>query len=108
MIPTSEVPEAELNYPAWILEFLYAEYREIYEDLIYRRTPNWLKPCESEDIMDDSIIQKLFLWATPSFFAFSSGFIQIVDSIMRSDEPVIHLGSLFNSSVSFFLNFCSL
>ena len=100
MVPTTNMHECEVNYPVWILEFLRDDYLEIYEDLITRRTPQWLKPTDYEDYYDDSITQKLLLWADPDFIEFSTGFIQAVDSIMRHDIPVIHLGSLFGDLVS--------
>ena len=100
MSPDSDIPESTLSYPVWVLEFLVDEYPELYNDLIKRRTPLWLKPQVYEDFMYDSIIQKLILWADPNFIEFSVGFIQAVDSIMRSDIPVIHLNDLFQNPVS--------
>ena len=100
MIPTTDIPESDLRYPAWILEYLWREYSDIYEDLISRRTPDWLKPKHYEDLFHDSIVQKLLIWADPGFFKFSTGFIQAIDSIVRSDLPVIHLESLFSGLVS--------
>ena len=101
MCPTTVVPESDLCCPTWILEFLYEEYPDIYEDLVFRRAPVWLKPQDCEDILNDSIVQKLLLWADPDFIRFSEGFIQAVDIIIRSDLPVIHLEQLFNSEVRF-------
>ena len=100
MIPTTDVSDSELCYPVWILEFLQEEYPHIYEDLIIRKTPQWLKPNVYEDYLYDSITQKLFLWADPEFIQFSSGFIQAVDAIIRSDLPVVHIGGLFEDLVS--------
>ena len=106
MTPSEEVLEAEITYPAWTYEYLYNEFTDIYEDLIYRRTPAWLKPQDYEDLFYDSIIQKMLLWANPSFIKFSGGFIQTLDSIIRGDIPVVHVGVLFDGPVSFLiLNF---
>ena len=107
MIPTTEISEAEICYPAWILEYLWYEYPEIYGDLIRRKTPSWLKPTFYEDFFDDSIVQKLFIWADPAFIRFCCGFIRAIDSILRADVPVIHLESLFDDLVSRFFTFYS-
>ena len=104
MIPTAHISDSELCYPVWILEFLQDEYPYIYEDLITRKTPQWLKPTTYDDYFYDSIIQKVLLWADPGFIQFSCGFIQAVDAIIRSDLPVIHIGNLFDELVSFSFN----
>ena len=101
MCPTNEVPESDVCCPTWILEFLYEEYPAIYEDLVFRRAPVWLKPQNYEDIMADSIVQKLLIWADLDLIRFSEGFIQAVDTIIRSDLPVIHLEQLLNTEVRF-------
>ena len=47
-----------------------------------------------------SITQMLFKWINPSFMDQSMRFVYELDKICREDLPVIHLASLFQSSVS--------
>ena len=94
------IPEKKISYPVWILEYLIRAYPDIYEDLIYRRTPLWLKPDLPEDYFSDSLIQKLFLWACPEFIQSSLDFIMQVHKVYREEIPVLGTSLLFNS-VSF-------
>ena len=72
----------------------------MYEDLILRKTPKWFKPKCAVDYFQDSIVQKMILWATPEFIQFSLGFILTVYQIYRHELPVIHLQNVFSEPVS--------
>ena len=98
------VPESKLSYPKWILDYLTHVYPTIFDDLLLRRSPKWLKPQSYEDYFTDSMVQKLFLWAEPNFIQSSLQFIEHVHQIYRDDIPVLDLRHVFKQPVSSFLN----
>ena len=96
------ISESKLSYPVWIVNYLTCTYPAVFEDLLLRRPPKWLKPRHPEDYYSGSIVQKILLWANPNFIQSSLQFIMHVHQIYREDVPVLDLGHVFTQSVSSF------